>query len=318
MRNLEVSASPHIHGNGSTTKIMLMVIIAMLPAAAASCAIFGMRCLLVIGVCVSFCVLFELMWAVIMKKPAEIKDLSAVVTGMLLAFNLPSTIPLWQAAIGSLVAIVVVKQLFGGIGCNFANPALVGRVVLSLSFTGAMTNYGAPRFMFVGWQPFYVNIDAISSATPLTQIAAGEAGALTWQNLFFGTHSGVLGETCVAALLLGGVILIIARVINPIIPLTFIGTVFGMTALLGTSPLYSVMSGGLVLGAIFMATDYVTSPYTNWGKVIFGVGCGALTVVIRLYANSAEGVSFAILIMNLLVPYINNITRRRPFGGEAA
>lgn len=302
----QVSSSPHIHSNASTTKIMLDVIIALLPAGAASVWIFGWRSALLIGVCAASCVVFEWLWCVLMKKPVSIKDLSAVVTGVLLAYNLPSSLPIWQAVLGCLVAIVVVKQLFGGLGCNFANPAIIGRIMLTVSFAGAMTNYGRPVAVTY-------NIDALSGATPLAAIASGADIPLS--TLFWGNYAGVLGETCSAALLLGGIYLIIKKVINPVIPLSFIGAVFVLSAAAGLPAAQCILSGGLMLGAIFMATDYVTSPYTNWGKLVFGVGCGALTVLIRVFANSAEGVSFAILIMNLLVPYINDLTRRRAFGG---
>ncbi len=305
---LQVSSSPHMHSEMSTQRIMLDVLIALLPAAVMSVVIFGARAAAVIGVCVGCCVLFEYIWFKIFKvENASVGDLSAAVTGVLLAFNLPSTIPLWQAAVGSLVAVIVVKQLFGGLGRNFVNPALIGRVVMSLSFTGAMTNYGVPRLL---------TSDVVSSATPLQTIAEG--GSVGMKSLLLGFHSGVLGETCALALIAGGVYLVARGVIRPIIPLSFVATVFVGTALFGAQPLESILSGGLLLGAIFMATDYVTSPYTGRGQLIFGVGCGVLTVLIRLWANSAEGVSYAILLMNLLVPYINDLTRRKPFGGEAS
>lgn len=300
----QVSPSPHMHSNASTTRIMLDVIIALLPAAAMSAVVFGARAALVIVVGVASSVAFEALWCILMKKPMSIADLSAVVTGLLLCFNLPVGIPLWQVTIGAFIAIIIVKQLFGGLGRNFANPALVGRVAMVLSFP-AMTSYGFPV------------LDATSSATPLAVIRAGGAESLRLTDLLFGYCGGVLGETCALALIAGGIYLCIRKVINPIIPLCFVGTVFGLTALGGAAPLHSILSGGLMLGAIFMATDYVTSPYTNLGKAIFAVGCGLITVLIRLYGNLTEGVSFAILLMNLLVPYINGISRKKPFGGTA-
>lgn len=316
---LQVSSSPHIHSNASTTKIMLDVIIALLPAAVMSAVIFGTRSLLVIAVSVASCVVFEFLWSVIMKKPLPLGDLTAVVTGLLLAFNLPVSIPLWQVTVGAFVAIVIVKQLFGGLGCNFVNPALAGRVVMALSFPSSMTAYGFPA----GEAAVLIDSaatatpDAAAAATPLATIAAGEGGTLDLLKLFLGQNGGVLGETCVVALVAGGVYLMIKGVIKPIIPLAFVGTVFGMTALVGSYPVASILSGGLMLGAIFMATDYVTSPYTNWGKLIFGIGCGLITVVIRVFGTLTEGVSFAILLMNLIVPYINDLCRHRPFGGKA-
>lgn len=320
-QKLQVSSSPHIHSNITTRKIMLDVLIALLPAAVASVVIFGWRSALLISVCVAACMLFEFLWCRIMKKPAATGDLSAAVTGVLLAFNLPSTLPVWQALIGCLVAIVIVKQLFGGLGCNFINPALAARVVLALSFTGSMTSYSQPLVTLNSAADTVASAtaDAVTAATPLAQIAAGNGESLDFLTLLLGTHSGVLGETCAAALLFGGVYLVIRGVINPVIPLSFMAGVFGFTALFGgANPLLSVFSGGLVLGAVFMATDYVTSPYTNWGKLVFGLGCALITVLIRLFANSAEGVSFAILLMNLLVPYINDFTRKKVFGGGRA
>lgn len=327
---LQVSSSPHIHSNASTTRIMLDVIIALLPATAMSAVIFGARTLLLIAVCVSSCVAFEYLWCLILKKPAYISDLSAVVTGMLLAFNLPAGLPLWQAIFGSFVAIVIVKQLFGGIGCNFANPALVGRMVMALSFPSTMTNYTFP--INPDWAVFAdaaagatssatssatVVADAVAGVTPLAVIGNGLADKLDIVKMLFGFKGGMLGETCVIALVLGGIYLVIRGVIKPVTPLVFIGTVYGMTALFGTAPLQSILSGGLMLGAIFMATDYTTSPYTNWGKAIFGVGCGLITFMIREFGSLAEGVSYAILFMNLVVPYINSLCRKKAFGGNA-
>lgn len=297
----QVSAAPHLHSEMSITRIMLDVLIALTPAAVMSAVWFGARTLLVMAVSIASCVAFESLWCLMMKKRVPVSDLSAVVTGLLLALNLPAAIPLWQVTVGAFVAIIIVKQLFGGLGCNFANPALVGRVVMMISFP-AMSQYSYP-------------VDAVASATPLAVIkAGGEPGLL---DLFLGRCGGVMGETCAAALLAGFVYLWLRRVINPIIPGCFVGTVFILTAIAGSHPHESILSGGLLLGAIFMATDYVTSPYSNLGKAVYGVGCGALTVLIRLCGNLAEGVSFAILLMNLLVPYINELSRKKPFGGEA-
>lgn len=308
---LQVSSSPHMHSNASTTRIMLDVIIALVPALVVSVMVFGTRALLVTAVSVASCVAFEALWCIVMKKPIPVGDLSAVVTGALLAYNLPSTIPLWQVTVGAFIAIVIVKQLFGGLGCNFANPALVGRVAMALSFS-SMTSYGTAQGNLFGLAPA---VDAATGATPLAVIGAGGGESINLLGLFLGNNGGVLGETSAAALLLGGIYLVIRRVINPVIPLCYIATVFGMTALAGSAPLASILSGGLFLGAIFMATDYVTSPYTNLGKLVFAVGAGLITSVIRIYGNLAEGVSFAILLMNLLVPYINSLTMKKPFGG---
>lgn len=304
---LIVSSSPHLHCGMNTRTIMLDVLIALAPAGIASVWLFGWRALLVELICVASAMAAEVLSRAVMKRPQTVGDLSCVVTGLLLAYNLPSTIPLWQAALGSVVAIVVAKQMFGGLGQNFVNPALLGRIVLMGSFPGEMNNWVAP----MQWQ----GADAISSATPLALMSqGGDPSAFSPLQLFVGMRGGCLGETCVFALLLGGVYLVIRRVISPIVPVVYIGTVFVMTWLLGGNPLYHILSGGLMLGAIFMATDYTTSPINKAGKVVFAVGCGLLTVLIRLYGSLPEGVSFAIVIMNILVPLIERVTRPRPFG----
>ena len=227
-----------------------------------------------------------------------------MVTGILLAFNLPATIPLWIAILGSFVSIVIAKQLFGGLGHNFANPAIVGRIVLAVSFAGRMTAYAYPAVPG--------GVDALASATPLVATRHADLPLL---QLFLGAHGGVLGETCAAALLLGGIYLVVRRVISPAIPVTYLATVAIVSLLAGQEPLVQLLSGGLLLGAIFMATDYVTSPYTLTGKIVYGLGLGVITCAIRFWASSAEGVSYAILLMNLLVPYINDLTRQKPLGG---
>lgn len=297
-----VTPSPHINTPRTTQKVMLDVIIALCPALVAAVIFFGPQALFVTGLSVVSCIVFEYVMCRILKKPSTVSDLSAVVTGMLLAFNLPVSVPFWMPILGSMIAIVVVKQLFGGIGQNFANPALTARVVLFVSFAAHMTTW---------MPPFYYNgsVDAVSMATPLQNIA--EANTL---NLFLGNVGGCLGETSALALLLGGVYLVIRRVINPIIPVVYIGTVFALTALLGQSPVNQIFAGGLMIGAIFMATDYSTSPITNKGKLIFALGCGLLTVGIRVYGNYPEGVSFAILFMNVVCPLIDRYTKTKPFG----
>ena len=303
--NLMVTSSPHITDSATTRGLMLKVIIATVPAIAASGVIFGLRALLLIAVTVIACVGFEYLYCKAMKQDVSVGDLSAVVTGILLAFNLPSTLPFWMAVVGALIAVIVTKQLFGGIGYNFANPAIVGRIVLAVSFTGAMTNFAYPDTLS--------GVDALAGATPL---AAANAGAeLPLLDLFLGTHGGVLGETCIAALLLGGIYLIATKTISPVIPVTYLGTVAVISLVAGQDPLVQLCSGGLVLGAFFMATDYVTSPFTVKGKLIFGLGLGLITCAIRFLGNSAEGVSYAILLMNLFVPYINTLTRQKPLGG---
>ncbi len=298
--NLTVSSSPHIHSGVTSQSIMLDVIIALLPAAVYGVFIFGWRAAVLIAVCVASAVLSEFLWNKALKKPNSLGDLTAVVTGLLLALNLPSSLPVWMAALGSAIAIIVVKQMFGGLGRNFANPAITARIVLMVSFPAAMTKF---------FEPFSMTV---SSATPL----AGGA-EYTLRELFFGMHAGTIGETSVVMLVIGGLYLVMRRVISPIIPVSFIGTVFVFSWVLGANPIQAILSGGLLLGAIFMATDYVTSPTFNWGKLIFGIGCGIITVVIRQFASLPEGVSYSILVMNLLVPHINSLTMPKPFGWEA-
>ena len=310
MSMLTVSASPHIHSGASTRKIMQDVLIALAPAAVASVYFFGLRSLLVIITCVISAVFFEWGFEKVVKRPNTIRDLSACVTGVILAYNLPSTIPLWQAAFGSAVAIVLVKQLFGGLGKNFANPAITARIVLFLAFSGTMTSF--------------INPDSVTSATPIAVTGAtplammGELGAvsghLTTLKLFLGNHGGALGEVSAVALLIGFAYLLIRRVVTWETPVIFIATVFALSAAFGWNPVDSILTGGLMLGAIFMATDYVTAPMTFWGRVVFGIGAGALTVIFRIYSSNPEGVSFAILLMNILTPYINRFTRTKPFG----
>lgn len=298
-----ITSSPHLHCGESTRSVMLDVLIALIPALVMSVWLFGWRALVVEVVCVAACIAAEYLSCVVMKKPSTVGDLSCVVTGLLLAFNLPVSIPLWQAVIGCLVAIVVAKQMFGGLGQNFVNPALLGRIVLMSSFVGEMTDWVMPRA-----------VDAVTSATPLAALATGDTTAYSLQELLMGLHGGCLGETCALALILGGLYLVVRRVISPLIPLSFIGTVFVLTWALGEPPVYHILSGGLMLGAIFMATDYVTSPIAKWGKVIFGIGCGLLTVLIRLYGSLPEAVSFAIILMNILTPLIERVVKPRPFG----
>lgn len=295
-----VSSSPHFQSSSSTTKIMLDVIIALLPATIASVVIFGPLSLMLIGVCVATCVLCEYVSRKVMKRNTTIGDLSAVVTGLLLALNLPVNINPLIAIFGSIVAIVVVKQMFGGIGMNFVNPAIAARIVLLVSFPNAMMTW-----VDAFW---YKAPDAVASATPLAD------NSYSYTQLLLGTHGGSLGETCAIALILGGIYLVIRKVISPIIPCVYIATSALMSLALGLDPIYQILSGGLLLGAIFMATDYTTSPITKWGKVIFATGCGVLTILLRVYSNMPEGVSFSIILMNILVPLIEMITTPRAFG----
>ena len=303
MTNFLVEPAPHIKSSLTTQKVMLHVIIAMLPTVLVSTYIYGLRALLTVVVCSAVCVLSELIFEKITKRPRTINDLSAVVTGILLAFNLPPTLPLYMAAIGSVVAIVVVKQFFGGIGQNFANPAITARIVLMLSFSSYMTTWS---------EPFYYKntADAVSTATPLVSEKSFELF-----DLFF-AKSGCIGECCNAALLLGGLYLIAARIINPVTPIAYIGTVALLTWVSGGDVTLQVLAGGLILGAFFMATDYATTPIRTSGKLVFAVGCGLLTFLIRNFGSMPEGVSFSILIMNILTPYIDRLTASHPFGAK--
>lgn len=300
MSNLaKLSVSPHIHSGRSTSGIMLDVIISLLPATIAGVVIFGLRAALVVAICVLSCVGFEALFNLIVKRTQTIGDLSSVVTGLLLALNLPANIPLWQCVVGSLFAIIVVKCLFGGIGNNLVNPAITARVFMLVAFS-SLTNAAFP-------------VDAVAGATPLS--AETMPSLLT---LFLGNYGGAIGETCTLALILGGIYLLVRKVITWHIPVVFIGGVFVFTLLMkGFDPMLALsltLSGGVFIGAIFMATDYVTSPSTAWGKVIFGLGAALLTCLIRYYGTYPEGVSFAILFMNILTPYISRFTARKVFG----
>lgn len=309
MDNLLVSVSPHIRGGTTTQRIMIDVLIALCPAFVASIVIFGARSALVVCVCVVTCVVCEWGYEKAMKRQNTIKDFTACITGVLLGFNLPVTIPIWQAVFGSAVAIILVKQLFGGLGKNFANPAITARVIMFLAFSVTMTTWVSPDAVSSA------SPDAVSSATPIVLLAKGATDALpSIMNMLLGWHGGALGETCILALALGGIYLLIRRVITWHAPVSFIAVVFALSAALGQNPVYQILSGGLVLGAIFMATDYVTTPLTNVGKLVFGIGAGLLTSLFRFYGSYPEGVSFAILLMNILTPYINRITKQKPLG----
>ena len=301
---LHISASPHIHSGRSTASIMRDVLISLAPAAIAGTVIFGLRSLLVIAVCVASCVLLEALYNFLTKKDQTVGDLSAAVTGLLLALNLPSTIPVWQCVIGCIFAIIIVKCLFGGIGCNLVNPAITARVFMLVSF-GSMASHGMPTI-----------VDTVSGATPLEQMANGGTVPLT--DLILGIRGGAIGETCAIALLLGFAYLLIRRIITWHIPVMYIGSVFVLSLLAegfdAARALALTLSGAVLIGAIFMATDYVTSPTTPWGKVIFGFGAAVITILIRYFGVYPEGVSFAILFMNILTPYIDGWTKFKVFG----
>ena len=299
---LIVTAAPHITSTDSTQKIMQRVCLALCPTLIASVIIFGINALILVAVTVAACVFFEWAYCKLMHRENPTGDFSAVVTGMLLAFNLPATLPWWMAIVGAFIAIVVVKQLFGGLGYNFANPAIVGRIAMAMGFAGAMSNYPHP----------VSDIDAFASATPLA--VAGQVGSDSYLTLLLGVHGGVLGETCAITILVGGLFLIATKVISPTIPVTYLATVAVLSLVAGEDPIYQLLSGGLLLGAFFMATDYVTSPTTTKGKLIFGLGLGIITCGIRFLGTMAEGVSFSILLMNLTVPYIEVLTRQDRLG----
>ncbi|ADE56254.1 RnfABCDGE type electron transport complex subunit D [Aminobacterium colombiense] len=305
-KKLVVASSPHFRAHATVQTIMGDVLIALAPALAAALYFFGFKAFTVIAVCVLASVISEAAWQKLMGHPQTIKDLSAVVTGLLLAFNLPPTVPLWLAAFGSIFAIIVVKHFFGGIGQNIVNPALAARAMLLASWPVAMTTWA---------------VDGMTTATPLALLKEGAVAILpTFSDVFIGHVGGCLGETSALALLLGGAYLLWRKVISWHIPVIYISTVFVLTALLGRegwmtgNPLYEIFLGGLMVGAFFMATDYTTSPMTKKGQVIFASGCGILTTLIRLYGGYAEGVSYSILIMNLFVPLIDKVTVPRIFG----
>ena len=299
---LIVTAAPHITSADSTQKIMQRVCLALVPTLIVSVLWYGISALILTAVTVAACVLFEMGYCKLMGRENPTGDFSAVVTGLLLAFNMPAGLPWWMAVVGSFVAIVVVKQLFGGMGYNFANPAIVGRIAMALGYTGAMTTYVFPNN----------GIDALASATPLG--VAAEVGSAGYMTLLIGKHGGVLGETCAITILLGGLYLIWTKVISPVIPVTYLATAAVLSVCFGMDPIYQLLSGGLMLGAFFMATDYVTSPTTDKGKVVFGIGLGLITMLIRRFGTMNEGVSFAILLMNLVVPYIDVLTRQDKLG----
>ena len=312
MNKLSVSSSPHIRSEASTARIMLDVIIALLPTTIAGCVIFGWRALLVILSCVGTAVLTEFLFNLILKKEQTVGDLSAAVTGLLLGLNIHANAPIWQCVIGSIFAILVVKCLFGGLGCNFANPAITARIFLVISFTSTIGGAGGviPNFSS--------DAELVSGATPLEILSAGgDLPSIT--DMLLGLRGGAIGEVCILALIVGFVYLVIRKVINFEVPVIFIGTVFLLTLIADASifsAVYHVLSGGLVLGAVFMATDYVTTPITRSGKMIFAFGCGLITFLIRQFGSYPEGVSFAILFMNILTPYIDSFTAHKVFGGK--
>ncbi len=304
-KRFETPASPFTHCGASTQRIMLDVIIALLPATVAAIVIFGAPALVPILSCVIAAVLSEFLFNVITHRKQSIGDLSAVVTGLLLGLNLSTNVPVWQCVIGSVFAIVFVKCLFGGLGHNFANPAITARVFMLVSFTQVMGG-AMPK-----------GVDLVTSATPLEVLSTGGEGLPSLLDMFLGVRGGAVGETCVIALLIGFAYLVVRRVIRWYVPAIFVGSVFVLyfvTTGSAVTALYEIMAGGLFLGAIFMATDYQTSPINNKGKAFFALGCGILTFVIREYCAYPEGVSLSILVMNILAPMIEKWTAATPLG----
>ena len=313
MNKLVVSSSPHIRTTVNTRRIMLDVIIAMLPTTVAGCVIFGWRAVLLVLASTLAAVLAEFVFNIVAKKGQTVGDLSAVVTGLLVGLNVHAGTQIWQVVLGSVFAIVVVKCLFGGLGCNFANPAITGRIFMLVCFAGTISGGVMPTF---GAE----SSELVTGATPLELIGAdrlGEAPSLL--DMFLGMRAGAIGEVCAAAIIIGFLYLVARRVIKPEVPVIFVGTVFALSLIITndfTVALYEILAGGLLIGAVFMATDYVTTPITRVGKWIFAFGCGIITVLIRFYGTYPEGVSYAILLMNILSPYIEKWTAKLPLGGK--
>ena len=316
---LKVSASPHVRSKATTSDIMFDVVIALVPATAFGLYIFGWYAALLVAVCIGSCVGFEALYQKCMGKKVTVGDFSAVVTGLLLALNLPPNLPIWMAIAGSAFAIIIVKQLFGGLGQNFMNPALAARCFLMISFTGKMTDFAVDKLSG------YHCIDTVTGATALAELknSGFTADSISVKNLFIGNIHGTIGETSALAILIGAVILLAFKVIDLKIPLTYIGSfaVFVIFYMLGTGKGFDVnylfshlFGGGLMLGAWFMATDYVTTPITPKGQLIYGCCLGVVTAIFRLFGGSAEGVSYAIIFCNLLVPLIEKVTKPVAFG----
>ncbi len=306
MEKLIVSNAPHIHTSDSSRRIMLDVVIALLPAAVAAVIIFGLKALGVLAACVIGAVVSEFLFDLITGRPQTAGDMSAVVTGLLLGLNLSSAVPLWQCVVGAAFAIIIVKCLFGGLGHNFANPAISARVFMLLAFSEVAG----------GAMPAVVELEA--SATPLELIGSSADQLPSLMDMFLGLRGGAVGEGCILALLVGYAYLCARKVIKWYVPAAFVGTVFVLfVAASGsfTTALYEIMAGGVFIGAIFMATDYVTTPINNTGRVVFAVGCGVITFIIREFCAYPEGVSFSILAMNILTPYIEKWTAKKPLGG---
>lgn len=301
---LIVEGSPHFAGPDSTRKIMGLVCLALLPTVIAATVLYGLAAPLLVLVCIATALVCEHLCCIAMHRESTADDFSAVVTAMLLSMTLPADCPFWAGALGTAFAIVVVKMFFGGIGCNIANPAVAGRVFLMVALPAALGSYPAPEG---------TPLDAITGATPLAEMAGG--AHFDYLQLFLGNHAGALGETCILTLLIGYVFLLVMKVVDAWATLPFIGVVAVMSLITGNDVVAQLLSGGLALGAFFMATDYTTTPTTQKGKIIFGLGCGLITSLIRFFASAPEGVAFSILFMNMLVPLIDKYTAPKPEGG---
>ncbi|MDD4203093.1 MAG: RnfABCDGE type electron transport complex subunit D [Candidatus Omnitrophica bacterium] len=309
MKEMILSVNPHIHDNSSTRSVMREVIIALIPAIIAALYFFRIKAFVVISSCVISCVVFEYLYQKTCKKNITVKDLSAVVTGILLALIMPPALPVWVCILASAVAIILTKQIFGGIGCNIFNPALLGRAFLMAAFPTMLTSWNNP-----------ITLDVVTTATPLglhkfTQVLTG------YEPLFFGNVSGSIGETSALALLIGAAYLLIKKIINIRIPFAYIATVFIISSITNkidpeiyAPALFNLLAGGLMLGAFFMATDYVTTPITKKGQWVFGIGCGIVTMIIRLWGGLPEGVMYSILFMNGFTPLINRVTMPKRYG----
>ena len=312
MNKLSVSSSPHIRSSASTSRIMLDVLIALMPTSIMGCVIFGWRALAVLATCVLSAVLAEFVFNLVVKKEQTVSDFSAAVTGLILGLNLHANAPIWQCVIGAVFSIVVVKCLFGGLGCNFANPAATGRVFLLICFTGTLGGGAIPKLTRAP--------ELVSGATPLEALKTGsELPSLL--DMFLGMRGGAIGETCIAAIIVGFVYLVVRGVIKFETPLIFVATVFVLSMVVENSvqiALAQILSGGLAFAAVFMATDYSTTPLTRTGKMIFAFGCGLITFLIRFFGTYPEGVSFALLFMNILSPYIERWTEKKALGGKKA
>ena len=311
MQNLIVSTSPHAHAPLTTRRVMLDVLIALSPAAVASVILYGLKALIILAVCVGASFISEFLFNLAAKKEQTVYDLSAIVTGVILALTLPATANIWHCAVGSVFAIIVVKCLFGGLGCNFANPAATARVMLLVAFSGAIAGGVAPTDKFVN------TADVVSSATPLAIIKSGSEELPSLLDMLLGNRAGAIGEGCAVALIIGFAYLVYRGIIKWYVPTAYVATVFLLSLLVLGSfklALYEVLGGGLLIAAVFMITDYVSTPLRPLGKLVFAIGTGLITVLIRFWGSYPEGVSFAILLMNILSPYVDKLCEKKPFG----